>query len=344
MEVTGNTHLSEMAAKISYSGQRAADLVRQLLAFSRKQIIKPEVLDLNAVVAKLEGMLRRIIGEHIHMKTRLAAGPKPVKADPAQIEQVIVNLAVNARDAMPEGGTLTIEIDNVVLDAGYAAQHLEVQPGQYMLLTVSDTGIGMTDDVKAHLFEPFFTTKEVGKGTGLGLATVYGIVKQSGGHIWVYSEEGHGTTFKIYLPQIPAAALPQVQAPPQAEMPTGTETILLVEDDQAVRELVFMVLQTQGYTVLKAENGRQALQVAAGYSHLIHMVVTDVVMPGMTGPDLAQQLLKIRPNLKLLFMSGYTDEAISSYDFPVEGVTFLQKPFSPRLLAHKVRAVLDGEE
>ncbi len=332
----------ELVSKVRDSARRAADLVRQLLAFSRKQVIEPQVLDLNTVVTEMEGMLRRIIGEDIQMETLLAPDLWPVEVDPAQMEQVIVNLAVNARDAMPEGGRLTIETANVVLDEDYTAHHLEAGPGEHVLLALSDTGIGMSEEVKAHIFEPFFTTKEQGEGTGLGLATVYGIVKQSGGYVWVYSEEGIGTTFKIYLPRAREAAQPLPRPETGREMPAGGETILLVEDDEAVRELVWRVLQRQGYTLLEARDGQEALQLATYHPNPIHLLLTDVVMPGMSGVALAEKLIQIHPELKTIFMSGYTDNTIAHHGMLEPGVTLLQKPFSPLALARKVRAVLDG--
>jgi CheY-like chemotaxis protein len=316
--------------------------VAQLLAFSRKQIIDPQVLDLNAVVAQTDKMLQRTLGEDIKIRTLLASDLWPIKVDPAQIEQTLVNLAVNARDAMPAGGQLTIETANVVLDKDYVAQHFETRPGQYVLLAVSDTGMGMSRDVLAHIFEPFFTTKEQGKGTGLGLATVFGIVKQNGGDIQVYSEEGVGTTFKIYLPRAeaaPAAATPKEQID---DIPRGTETILLVEDEPVVREVVRRVLHEQGYTLLEAQDAQEALHLAARFSGTIHLLLTDVVMPGMSGKALAQQLTQTYPKLKILFMSGYTDNAIVHHGVLEPGTAFIHKPFSAAALARKVRRVLDA--
>jgi len=342
MQLLPEDPLAEMVDKILHSGERAAQLVRQLLVFSRKQIIKPELLELNQIVTKMEGMLSRIIGEYIQMKTSLKPDLWLIKADPAQIEQIIVNLAVNARDAMPQGGQLMIETANVSLDEAFVATHLEAQPGEYVLLAVSDTGHGMSEEVQAHLFEPFFTTKEQGKGTGLGLATVYGIVKQNGGHIWVYSEEGQGATFKIYLPRVREATQPLDQPQVDTELPRGNETILLVEDAVGVRELARRVLEELGYAVLVASNGQGALELAARHPDPIQLLLTDVVMPGISGRALAEQLQQIRPNLKVLFMSGYTDEAIARHGVLAPGVSLLQKPFTPTSLARKVREVLDG--
>jgi PAS domain S-box-containing protein len=331
----------ELVHETLSSGRRAADLVRQLLAFSHKQLIEPHVLDLNVVVADLEEMLRRIIGENVLLESCLPSDLWPVKLDRAQIEQVIVNLAVNARDAMPSGGRLTIETANVALDEVYAAGHLEIEPGEYVLLAVSDTGVGMSREVQARLFEPFFTTKGMGKGTGLGLATVYGIVKQSSGHIWVYSEEGVGSTFKIYLPRCQEPIKSEIRPRAGREMPRGCETILLAEDDEAIRELARRILEGQGYTLLVAEDGAAALQLAADSCDPIHLLVTDVVMPGISGRLLAEGLGKICPGLKTLYMSGYADEAIGQHQILVAGAAFLQKPFSPLALARKVRQVLD---
>jgi PAS domain S-box-containing protein len=334
--------LQEYVGKVLDSGQRAADLVGHLLAFARKQILEPQVLDLNAVVAQVEVMLRRIIGEHIELKTILAPDLWPVKVDAAHIEQVIVNLAVNARDAMPGGGKLTIETANVVLDEAYVASHLGAKPGDYVLLAVSDTGVGMSQEVQAHIFEPFFTTKKRGEGTGLGLATVYGIVKQSDGDIQVYSEEGHGTSFKIYLPSTKETVQPLHRPGIEEKLPPGNETILLVEDDAGVRDLARLLLQERGYSVLEAKNGQEALRLAAGHSGPIHLLLADVVMPGMNGMSIAESLIKAHPGLKILFMSGYTNGAIAYQDRFKPDAAFLQKPFSNMALARKVRQVLDA--
>ncbi|MHC5034561.1 MAG: ATP-binding protein, partial [Planctomycetota bacterium] len=340
-QLTPDDSLYELAGKILGSGRRAASLTRQLLAFSRKQLIEPKVLNINSVVAEIEKMLKRIIGEHIQMETTLAPDLWPAKVDPAQFEQVVVNLAVNARDAMPEGGRLTIATANVVLDEEFVAEHVEMEPGEYVLLSVSDTGMGMSSEVKAHLFEPFFTTKRLGEGTGLGLATVHGIVKQSGGHIWVESEEGRGTIFTIYLPRTHDAKSALAYSKVEADVPSGSETILLVEDDPQVRELAHRVLQEQGYTVLEASNGEEALELLTSHTGPIDLLLTDVVMPGMSGKALADQLLRTQPDLRAIFMSGYTDEAIAHHGVLDPDVAFLQKPFSPTILARKVRDVLD---
>lgn len=341
-EIPAEASQQELLDKILHSGRRAADLVRQLLAFSRKQIIEPRVLDLNLVVTELTKMLQRIIGEHIALETDLAPHLWLVKIDVAQVEQVILNLVVNARDAMAEGGQLTIETANVVLDESHIYTHPEAQPGEYVLLAVRDTGQGMSAEVQQHLFEPFFTTKEVGRGTGLGLATVYGIVKQSGGDIWVESEEGAGSTFRIYLPRAHEARPIRPQPERRAELPSGEETILLVEDDTGVRELIREVLQGQNYSLLEARDAQEALTLAARHAGSIHLLLTDVVMPGMNGKVLADQLVKSQPQLKTLFMSGYTDDAMLQHGVQDLGIAFLQKPFSPMALAQKVRDVLDG--
>jgi two-component system cell cycle sensor histidine kinase/response regulator CckA len=340
-ELSYDDPLREMVDKISGSGQHATNLVRQLLTFSRKQIVELKVLDLNDVVRHMDKMLERIIGEDIDLKTSLSPGLWSVKADRAQLEQVIVNLVINARDAMPRGGRLTIGTDNVGLSDGYVAGRLGMQPGEYVLLTISDTGVGMSKEVRARIFEPFFTTKGMGQGTGLGLSTVYGIVKQSGGNILVYSEEGQGTTFKIYLPQSKETHPSRSGPETPAEMPPGSETILLVEDAEGVRNLASSVLGMQGYTVLEAQDGQEALQRVANSASPIHLLLTDVVMPGISGKALAEQLIQSQPNLKVLYMSGYTDNAIAHHGVLDPGTAFLQKPFGPVALARKVREVLD---
>ncbi len=336
----GDALLKEVK-QIQQAGERAASLTRQLLAFSRRQMLAPIVLDLNDLVANLHKMLERLIGEDITLTTVLAPGLWSVTADPGQIEQVIMNLAVNARDAMPTGGMLTIETGNVHLDDSYAKTHPEAPVGPCVMLAVSDTGHGMDEPTQARIFEPFFTTKEPGKGTGLGLATVYGIVKQSGGDILVYSEPGHGTTFKIYLPanEVPPKNL--VAPPTQPVSRDGHETILLVEDEEMVRDLVRIVLQNAGYIVLEAPHGKAALSLSAQHQGPIDLLITDVVMPRMSGRELAEQLKALRPPMKVLFMSGYTDDAVVQHGLLAADVEFLPKPFSPSLLASKVREVLD---
>jgi PAS domain S-box-containing protein len=330
---------------IQKTAQRAANLTRQLLAFARRQIIEPRVLNLNDLILNVEKMLRRLISEDIKLTTILAPDLAPLKADPGQLEQVLLNLVVNARDAMPNGGELTIETANVSLDHDYARRHAEVMPGDYVLLAVSDTGVGMTEEVKSRLFEPFFTTKEVGKGTGLGLATCFGIVKQNEGHIRAYSELGVGTTFKIYLPQVEGVATPLVRPEPIDILAQGTETILLAEDEITVRDLAAQSLRQQGYTVLEAADGLEALDLAQSQpKREIHLLLTDMIMPRLGGANLAEQLRAVRPQIKVLFMSGYTDSTIIRYGLPKTGSAFLQKPFSPQRLVQKVREVLDIEE
>jgi PAS domain S-box-containing protein len=327
--------------EIRAAAQRAAVLTRQLLAFSRKQVLQSRVLDLNAVIRTLDKMLRRVIGEDVKLELALAAELGAVRADPGQIEQVILNLAVNSRDAMPSGGRLTIETANVVLDEAYAREHAAAAPGPYVMLAVSDTGVGMDADVRAHIFEPFFTTKEQGKGTGLGLATVYGIIKQSGGYVWVYSEPGRGAAFKIYLPHVDGPVEAPDATPPERPAAGGRETVLLAEDDPSVREIVAEVLAQKGYRVLRAPDGQTALEMARGQPGELHLLVTDLVMPGMTGRELAEVLRAERPGLRVLYMSGYTDDAVVRHGVLEEGMPYLQKPFPPRALASKVREVLD---
>jgi len=329
--------------RVQDAGQRAANLTRHLLAFSRQEIVEPQVLNLNQVLGELDKMLRRIIGEDVDL-TLLPAGELwPAKIDPTQVEQIVINLAINARDAMPDGGKLTIETANVVLDEAYAARHVEAEPGEYILLTVSDNGVGMSDKVKPRIFEPFFTTKEEGKGTGLGLATVFGIVKQNRGHIRVYSEPGEGTTFKIFLPHVSETSpVPSTQSTGDAAPSRGSETLLLVEDEPPVRELTRDILIAQGYRVLTAMDGEGALQVAKGYEGPIHLLLADVVMPRLSGRALADQLRSSRPEMRVLFISGYTDDAIVHHGVLAEGTNFLSKPFGLEALARKVRSVLDA--
>ncbi len=330
--------------EIRTAATRASALTRQLLAFSRQQVLQPVVLNLNDVVQNVEKMLHRLLGEDVELEAHLARDAANVKADAGQLEQVIMNLSVNARDAMPTGGKLTIETANVDLDAGYAEQHQPVIPGRYVMLAVSDTGTGMDETTKAKVFEPFFTTKEAGKGTGLGLATVYGIVKQSGGYVWLYSEPGKGATFKIYLPRVDAPRDTPVGAPEPAGTVTGTETVLVAEDDPLLLPLARELLMKLGYRVLEARDSTQALAVARGHQSEIHLLVSDVVMPGGGGFQLAQQLLVERPKMRVLYMSGYTDEAVVRHGLLERGLNYLQKPFTPAVLARRVRDVLDAKE
>jgi len=332
----------EQLEEIKNAADRAAALTRQLLAFSRQQILAPQVMTLNAAVANIDKMLRRLIGEDVELQTNLAEGLGRVKADPGQIDQIIMNLAVNARDAMPQGGKLTIETANVELDEDYAHAHIAVKPGPYVMLAVSDTGCGMDAATQARLFEPFFTTKEKDKGTGLGLSTVYGIVKQSGGNIWVYSEPGRGTTFKIYLPRVEAVAEAGRQAGPRLTSVQGQETVLLAEDEQPVRRLVRAVLEACGYTVLEAARVEEALEISKRHEGPIHLLLADVVMPQMSGRQLAEHLATTRPEAKVLYISGYADNAIVHQGVLDAGTAFLQKPFTPDALARKVREVLDN--
>ena len=327
--------------EIRNASGRAASLTRQLLAFSRQQVLAPRVLGLNAVVANIENMLNRLIGEDINLVTNLEESLWPVKADPGQLEQVLLNLAVNARDAMPNGGVLTITTANVEMDSASAQTHFPLLPGPYVLLAFSDTGMGMDAETQARIFDPFFTTKEKGKGTGLGLAMVYGIVKQSGGFIWVYSEVGKGATFKIYLPRSEGEVDESGPGRSLVEAQQGTETLLLVEDEEAVRALVRNVLKERGYRVMEASRGQDALELAEQYWGQIDLLVTDVVMPQMSGRELARRLANLHPQIKVLYISGYADNA-DWYQGPNSGVAFLQKPFSPEALAHKVREVLGG--
>jgi PAS domain S-box-containing protein len=327
--------------EIRKASVRAAALTRQLLAFSRQQVLEPRVLDLNELVQEMEKLLRRLIGEDISLRTVLAPDLGAVRADPGQLEQVIANLVVNARDAMPRGGRLTIETTDADLDARYGEEHAPVTPGPYVMLAISDTGTGMDADTKARIFEPFFTTKQQGKGTGLGLSTVYGIVKQSGGYIWVYSEAGQGATFKVYLPRIAATPQPLERAA-EGAVRGGTETVLVVEDEAQVGDLTRRILEAQGYRVLIARDGGTALELVRTRSDPIHLLVTDVVMPGMSGRALAVELLRQRPDLKVLYLSGYAPDAVVQHGVLEPGTAFLQKPFTAATLSRKVRAELDA--
>jgi len=330
----------EDVMQIRKAAQGASELTRQLLAFSRQQVLQPKVVDINASVSGIERLLTRVLREDIKLACTLATDAGMIRVDPGQLEQVIMNLAVNARDAMPGGGLLTIETANVDLDADYLRAHPMAKPGPYVMLAVTDTGMGMDAATQARIFEPFFTTKDVGKGTGLGLATVQGIVDQSGGFIWVYSEPDHGTVFKIYLPLVDEA--PSQDAVTGAADVRGTETILIAEDVPAVRAVTREMLQRYGYHVLEAADGLTALQVAADYKETIHLLLTDVVMPDLSGRDLAERFKTLRPAMKVVFMSGYTDDAVVRHGILQEGIAYLQKPFTPVSLAKKVRVVLDA--
>ncbi|PYV11623.1 MAG: hybrid sensor histidine kinase/response regulator [Acidobacteria bacterium] len=337
-EDPSRSHVTE----IKLAGDRAGALTRQLLAFSRRQILTPQVLDLNDVVGNVEKMLRRLIGEDVELATLQAPNLGRVKADPGQIEQVLMNLAVNARDAMPHGGKLTIETANVILDENFGPGPVHVKPGPYVKLKVCDTGCGMTAEVQKHLFEPFFTTKEKGKGTGLGLAMVYGIVKQSGGYIWVDSQPGEGATFTIHLPQVEEVVKAAEPGRTYSALPRGSETVLLVEDEVALRSLVRGILVSTGYNVLEAGHSVDALLISNQHQGPIHLLLTDIVMPGMTGRELAEQLCIFHPNMKVLYVSGYTDDAYVQHGVLKAQAAFLQKPFTPEALARKVRQVLDA--
>jgi two-component system cell cycle sensor histidine kinase/response regulator CckA len=328
--------------EIKKAVRRASSLIQQLLAFSRRQVLQLKVLDLNTVVMNIQQLLQRLIGEDIELVILPTPALRHVKADPGQIEQVLMNLALNARDAMPQGGKLTIETANVTVDEAFARRHL-ISPGPYAMLSVTDTGSGMDADIQAHIFEPFFTTKEPGKGTGLGLATVYGIVKQSGGSVFVYSEPGRGATCKIYLPLVDEPLTPLEASKPIIEPVHGTETILLVEDEESVRELVSKVLQRNGYTILEARHGEEAVELCDKHVGDIHLLVTDVVMPRMSGREVAEKLLPTRPKMKVLYLSGYTDDEVVRHGVLESMTAFLQKPFTPDALARKVRDVLDAD-
>ncbi|MGH7366776.1 MAG: ATP-binding protein, partial [Candidatus Rokuibacteriota bacterium] len=347
--------LRRNAEGVRDAADQAATLTRQLLAFSRKQVTAPRLVDLNGIVASIHAMLQRLLGETINLVTVTAPDLGGVKADSGQMEQMILNLCVNARDAMPDGGRLTVRTANVDLDEAAAARWSDVRPGPYVMLEVGDTGVGMDAETRSHLFEPFFTTKEQGKGTGLGLSTVYGTVKQSGGHISVESEPGRGSTFTVYLPRVavsvapaspplaPERPAPRPAASSEAVLTPGRgETILLVEDAQRVRAVVREILEMSNYVVLEARQGAEALEVSNRHAGAIHLLVTDVVMPQMSGRELAQRLATLRPELKVLYMSGYTDDAIVRHGVLAAGIAFLSKPFTPNALALKVREVLDG--
>jgi PAS domain S-box-containing protein len=341
-KVDDTSQFDKEVEEIKQAGERAAALTSQLLAFSRRQVLQPKVLDLNDVVSGMEKMLRRLIGEDVEFRTVAGRDLWSVKADPGQIEQVLMNLAVNARDAMPGGGKLAIETSNVFLDKEYSRVHPPVQPGHYVLLAISDTGAGIDEKTKSQVFEPFFTTKERGKGTGLGLSTVYGIVKQSGGFIWVYSEPGKGSTFKIYLPRTEDRRDVPDKGDPPVEDLGGETTVLVVEDEESILKLAIGILGQYGYTVLSAGDGEEALRIAAAHEGEISLLLADVVMPRMGGRELYERLSQLRPGIKVLYVSGYTDDAIVHQGVLEPGVAFLQKPYSPLSLARKVKKVLNG--
>lgn len=338
--LTKDNPLWENIQEIGKAGSQASTLTRQLLAFSRKQVLQPRVLNINNVVANVEKMIRRLIGEDIELVSVLYPDLGQIKADPGQIEQVIMNLVVNARDAMPRGGRIIIETSNVNLDKLHARQHLQMEPGSYIMLAVSDDGCGMEKETLSHVFEPFYTTKEKGKGTGLGLSTVYGIVKQSGGYIRAYSEPGRGTTFKIYMPRVEKSTEPAQEETPYEDLPCGFETILLVEDEDMVRKLIHSILQMCGYNVLVARNGGEAILICEQHKDPIQLMLTDIVMPIIDGPNLAKRLEGLRPDMKVLYMSGYTDNVVILQGILGSDLPFLQKPITPESLTNKVREVL----
>jgi two-component system, cell cycle sensor histidine kinase and response regulator CckA len=330
---------------IRESARRGASLTRQLLAFGRRQVLEPKVLNINVILADVDKLLQRVIGEDIELVFQTDVKIGSIKADPCQLEQVVINLAANARDAMPAGGKLTITTANVELDESSVNRQVVVRPGHYVQLVVSDTGCGMDNQTQAHIFEPFFTTKEQGKGTGLGLATVYGIVKQSDGYIWVHSQPGHGAAFNIYLPIVEAAAETLRYVEPREELPRGSETILVVEDDPSLREVTCEFLRSSGYTVIPAESPDVALQLAQAHSGIIDFLLTDVVMPKMNGRELATRLGQVRPDMKVLYVSGYTDGIVRDgvHGALEEGLAFLQKPCTRRALTRKIRELLDSQ-
>jgi PAS domain S-box-containing protein len=329
--------------EVMAAAERARDLTRQLLAFSRQQVLEPRVVNLNEVIGQVERMLERLIGEDVEFLAVKSPDLGSVRVDPSQIEQVLMNLVVNARDAMPKGGKLTIETANVFLDETYAADHPTVSAGEHVMLAVSDTGHGMDRSTQERIFEPFFTTKEVGRGTGLGLSTVFGVVRQSGGHIWVYSEPGQGAVFKVYFPCVPAESGGESLRPRPLPR-SGTETILVVEDEEQVRGVVLAMLARGGYRVLEAATPEQALAFARESGQTIDLLLTDVVMPRMSGPEVVKVIRQIRPKLKAICMSGYTDETVFRHGILESGVAFLQKPITPDSLRRKIRSVLDDED
>ena len=339
-QITPEDPIQEPISEIRKAGARAAALSRQLLVLSREQVVRPKVLDLNEVIGEVEKMLGGVLGEDIRIETSLSPSLGSIRADAGQFHQVLMNLIVNARDAMPGGGKILIETSNVDLDQGYALQHPELAPGPYVLMTVSDDGLGMSEEVRSHLFEPFFTTKKQSEGTGLGLATVYGIIKQTGGAIWAYSEPGAGATFKIYLPRVDEAIKAEDETKTAITTLRGTETVLVVEDQQELRTLAAAILRRYGYEVLEAANASEALVHAERHTGRIHLMVTDLVMPGMTGAELAVRLSPLRPDMKIIFMSGYAKNAIVDRGILDSDVPYLPKPFSPEALASKVREAL----
>jgi two-component system cell cycle sensor histidine kinase/response regulator CckA len=333
--------MREDLEEIDKAGRRAAGLTRQLLMFSRQEVVEPVVVDLNDVLTNMEKMLQRILGEDVDLKLDRGSAVQRICVDPSHIEQVIMNLVVNSRDAMPTGGKLTIETRSVVLDEAHAREHLGLNAGRYVMLAVSDTGMGMDRATQAHIFEPFFTTKDKGKGTGLGLSTVFGIVRQCGGGIWVYSELEHGTTFKVYLPCVDAEVVVKARSRPPVIL-TGSETILLVEDEDQIRIVAREILCKQGYHVIEARDAGEAIRQCESYIGVIDLLLTDVVMPLVSGPELAKRLVRTRPGVKVLCMSGYTNDTVVRHGAMEAGIAYLQKPITPDILARKVRAILDS--
>jgi len=327
--------------EISKAADRASALTRQLLAFSRQQVLRPRLVDLNATVDGMQKMLKRLNTANIQLTCRLAPRLWTVAADPGELERVIMNLMLNARDAMPDGGRLSIETSNIDIDEDYANKHANTVPGPYVMLAVTDTGIGMSREVRERLFEPFFTTKEKGKGTGLGLSSVYGIVKQSGGFVWVYSEPGRGTTFKVYLPRADEAQ-PRFTPTPRRNRRVGAETILLVEDDDEVRHVATRILSRNGYRVLEAANGADALKISESETEPVDLIITDLMMPEMGGSELAEKIRETQPDARILFTSGYTEDAVVRQTFLRQGEAFIEKPFTPASLAQKARELLDS--
>ncbi len=340
LAAAADTKSKEHASEVVKAASRAAELTSQLLAFSRKQVIQPRLLQINELIEDTGRMMQRLIGEDIELRTILHPKPYSILADPGQINQILINLAANARDAIPGVGSLLIETANVTLDRNYAAAHAEVEPGDYLQLTVTDSGAGMDQATLSRIFEPFFTTKGTGQGTGLGLATVYGIVKQAGGHIWAYSEIGKGTTFKLYFPRAHAGPPPIEALPPKIVHPPCEDTILVVEDQLEVRELILEMLRMEGFNVLDADSGAAGLQLAREHQGPIALLITDVVMPDMNGRQLAENFAKFRPETKVLFMSGYTDDVVAHRGILDPGVQFISKPFTPAALAARVRQLL----
>ena len=338
-----NDSRKDSADEIKKAADRAASLTRQLLAFSRKQVFQSKDLNINTLVSDMTKMLHRLIGEDIELVTSLSSELGFVNADPGQLEQVILNIVVNARDAMPKGGKLIIETANVELDETYSQEHIGIKPGQYVMLAISDTGHGIPEDIRSHIFEPFFTTKEKDKGTGLGLSTVYGIIKQSGGYIWLYSEPDKGTSFKIYFPQIKEVIKESALTSAPVELQKGNETILLVEDDDMVRNLIRLILEKNGYTVLEAGNAEKVTFLCKQHKGKINIMVSDVIMPKISGPQLFKKVAPLRPDMKVLYMSGYTDEAIVRHGVLEAGINFIQKPFTPDSIIRKIHEVLNKQ-